>query len=583
MNILQSLKRHLPDPDAILLSRLVPDSLSSLKHAQGRSFLNHLKGTRQILQRWNQSPALQMAGLCHSLYSTDAFAAQAVPIAGRAKLRAAIGVKSEELVYLFCAVKRASLYRALVKQSSKDGSTVEVLGREELGPAVHLLSMEQAMELMVLHLANLAEQSAERDGKPSCWLENFAGLARLVKPCTADPLPQAFSAVQGITRTSEFDGLRLYKDALSSGMQIADRIFLMKQAAMQLPFVGEIDIWLASLLARSGDRDGATQASTTALQQLNRFGTSWDKRFSFEQWSDFARELKAGRLPASVADSLDSLLSPATPYAEASRSATVSPKGSRGLEAPPSRFEQYLLSSRSADGAKTRRAGFPGLRDDAFWNAADFQLTHSLGARAVEIRQEISCLDNRLFHDEAETISRTGSWKILLLLEAGRWVEEHCILLPHLSSLLQGSEDIRRAGGLIYLSRLAPHTQISAHAGPTNTRLRLHYALEVPEGDCVLRVGQELRKWQQGHCLVFNDHLEHEVWNNTDHERLVLLVDIWHPDLSVQERKLIEAIHALASEQSRGLLRYWRKNREARESGSGGHTAASLHVEDAAI
>lgn len=39
-----------------------------------------------------------------------------------------------------------------------------------------------------------------------------------------------------------------------------------------------------------------------------------------------------------------------------------------------------------------------------------------------------------------------------------------------------------------------------------------------------------------GKCLVFDDCYEHEVWNKTDKERVLLLFDLWHPDLVEEVR-----------------------------------------------
>jgi aspartyl/asparaginyl beta-hydroxylase (cupin superfamily) len=41
--------------------------------------------------------------------------------------------------------------------------------------------------------------------------------------------------------------------------------------------------------------------------------------------------------------------------------------------------------------------------------------------------------------------------------------------------------------------------------------------------------------WQEGKCLVFDDSFEHEVWNKSDSERVVLLIQFWHPDLTEAE------------------------------------------------
>ena len=51
-----------------------------------------------------------------------------------------------------------------------------------------------------------------------------------------------------------------------------------------------------------------------------------------------------------------------------------------------------------------------------------------------------------------------------------------------------------------------------------------------------MRVGNEHVKWVEGEPVVFDDSYEHEVWNRTLEKRVVLLFDIWHPDLSLSER-----------------------------------------------
>jgi beta-hydroxylase len=54
--------------------------------------------------------------------------------------------------------------------------------------------------------------------------------------------------------------------------------------------------------------------------------------------------------------------------------------------------------------------------------------------------------------------------------------------------------------------------------------LRCHLGLEIPSGDLGLRIGGETRVWQPGKCLVFDDTAEHEAWNHTDADRVVLIV-----------------------------------------------------------
>jgi len=42
-------------------------------------------------------------------------------------------------------------------------------------------------------------------------------------------------------------------------------------------------------------------------------------------------------------------------------------------------------------------------------------------------------------------------------------------------------------------------------------------------------VDQEIRAWEQGRVMVFDDTYQHEVWNDTDGVRVVLFLDIVRP------------------------------------------------------
>ncbi len=96
-------------------------------------------------------------------------------------------------------------------------------------------------------------------------------------------------------------------------------------------------------------------------------------------------------------------------------------------------------------------------------------------------------------------------------------------------------------------SMLKPGTHIQPHHGLLNTRLICHIPLIVP-GNCALRVGNETRAWQAGKALIFDDSIEHEAWNRSDAIRVMLLFEIWRPELSQAERdgltRIFEAINS---------------------------------------
>jgi aspartyl/asparaginyl beta-hydroxylase (cupin superfamily) len=75
-----------------------------------------------------------------------------------------------------------------------------------------------------------------------------------------------------------------------------------------------------------------------------------------------------------------------------------------------------------------------------------------------------------------------------------------------------------------------------------NTRLICHLPLIVPENCGAIRVGNEARHWVEGEMLIFDDSMQHEAWNDSDRERVVLLFDIWRPELSEEERALVTTV-----------------------------------------
>lgn len=112
-----------------------------------------------------------------------------------------------------------------------------------------------------------------------------------------------------------------------------------------------------------------------------------------------------------------------------------------------------------------------------------------------------------------------------------RLIQQH---VPDAVSLAQ------QGGGEVIFSRLAPGSRIQSHCGPTNFRWTGHLGLIVPTMErtsaCQIRVGSRWHAWEAGKMLLFDDSFEHEVRNDTDQERVVLLLRVWHPDLKVDER-----------------------------------------------
>ena len=83
---------------------------------------------------------------------------------------------------------------------------------------------------------------------------------------------------------------------------------------------------------------------------------------------------------------------------------------------------------------------------------------------------------------------------------------------------------------------MQPKTSISAHYGASNLKLRCHLPLFVPE-EAYLRVASDPRPWKEGKMIVFDDSYEHEAANLSEtEERVVLLIDIWSPQIQQEEK-----------------------------------------------
>lgn len=124
-------------------------------------------------------------------------------------------------------------------------------------------------------------------------------------------------------------------------------------------------------------------------------------------------------------------------------------------------------------------------------------------------------------------ISKGDSWKVFLLYGFGIPSVRNCARCPETSRLLRAVPGLRSA----WFSILAPRYHIPVHRGITKTVLRAHLGLRIPDRaeDCFMRVGDATVTWRPGQCVVFDDFYRHEVWNNTDQERVVLIFDFDRP------------------------------------------------------
>ncbi len=117
------------------------------------NLLTHLKGVYQYLQDWNCSKEIQLAGLFHSIYSTDEFRTKSLSFDKRPELQELIGKSAETLVYIYCYCSEKSF------QSSVLNNCLPKL-QDRFSQSQILLSEQEYKALLWIRLANIVDIEA---------------------------------------------------------------------------------------------------------------------------------------------------------------------------------------------------------------------------------------------------------------------------------------------------------------------------------------------------------------------------------------------------------------------------------------
>lgn len=173
--------------------------------------------------------------------------------------------------------------------------------------------------------------------------------------------------------------------------------------------------------------------------------------------------------------------------------------------------------------------------DTTFFDPALFDWVQPLEAHWRLIRQELDRILNQVealpnFQDistDQRSITQDDGWKTYFLYGYGYKAEQNCRRCPETTRLIEQIPGMKTA----FFSILLPHKQIPEHRGPYKGVLRYHLALKVPAAAdrCGLRVGDQVRHWQEGQSLIFDDTVPHSAWNQTEEIRVVLFVDVVRP------------------------------------------------------
>lgn len=199
---------------------------------------------------------------------------------------------------------------------------------------------------------------------------------------------------------------------------------------------------------------------------------------------------------------------------------------------------------------------WPGLREYEFHDRAAFPWLGELESLTPVIRAELDGVANApgaslvpyVNYAESEPLAQwrdlnhNRDWTAIHLIERGQTINANAAHCPATMAFLASRDQpaIRGCAANAMFSLLRPRTHIPPHVGVANFRLLCHLPLIVPDR-CWFRVGATTRDFEEGAAWVFDDTIEHEAKNETDRLRVILIFDIWHPDLSPAERTAIAA------------------------------------------
>lgn len=198
---------------------------------------------------------------------------------------------------------------------------------------------------------------------------------------------------------------------------------------------------------------------------------------------------------------------------------------------------------------------YPGLPQRAFYDRSEFAWVPALEAATDAIRAEAAAV----LADpagvapyvaaepgrpaKAHSLLNDARWSGFHLFDAGQPVPARAARCPATMQALAPLPLPQVAGRapMVLFSILHGGTHIQPHTGMLNTRLICHLPLIVP-ADCRLRVGNHTRAVEPGRTLIFDDSIEHEAWNNSPAVRVILLFEIWRPELNAAERAGLTAL-----------------------------------------
>ena len=163
----------------------------------GHSLLDHLLGTRSLLEAWGLDADVCSAGLFHSVYGTESYGRETIPPELRPTIQELIGARAEGLAWLFGILDNRGFMADL-----KAGSPPRI--RHRLTEESISITAQQQADLMAMITANALEQLTRIPGPRQVRaLPYFQEIHRHLDGAPAAALAEAIVSIEAIAETIE--------------------------------------------------------------------------------------------------------------------------------------------------------------------------------------------------------------------------------------------------------------------------------------------------------------------------------------------------------------------------------------------
>ena len=164
---------------------------------------------------------------------------------------------------------------------------------------------------------------------------------------------------------------------------------------------------------------------------------------------------------------------------------------------------------------------------EAAWPTMKAEMEAYLRVRTIPDTAAVNGMDPDGPAARASVPVDVGHWRALIMQWFGEDIEE---MRDHFPGTMAAFKDLTGITSIAFTG-LDGRSHIAEHCGPNRgaVRYQLPIIIPGPPGACRIRVDDEMIPWVEGECVVFDLSVPHEVWNDTDEFRVLLMLEVPMP------------------------------------------------------